>query len=156
MSTCTWVGVLLWRRIKVPPLLTNTQEEGGQLRRNSNCNILILEFPHFIRVDSIARRDSGWSTESFFWLKINFFSRYTHISSVFGARTDPTQLDHISPMAPYPEATLYTFGFPVGGAIWPIDGPFFGPNSWKWPLTGPTMQKWPNIHFFWDLSWKAC
>ena len=46
--------------------------------------------------------------------KICIFLRYTHITQFFGVRR--TRLNGIiSP--PYPEVTLDTFGFPVGGRL---------------------------------------
>ena len=65
--------------------------------------------------------------ETHFWPlfcpKIGFFLRYTHITPFFGLRR--AQLNGII-TSPYPEATLDTFGFPVGAhlaarqaVVWP-------------------------------------
>ena len=56
--------------------------------------------------------------ETHFWPlfcpKIGFFLRYTHITPFFGLRR--AQLNGII-TSPYPEATLDTFGFPVGAHL---------------------------------------
>ena len=56
--------------------------------------------------------------ETHFWPnfcpQICFFLRYTHVTPFFGLRR--TQLNGII-TSPYPEATLDTFGFPVGAHL---------------------------------------
>ena len=58
--------------------------------------------------------DHGPAAEAHFWPKNLFFLRYTHITPIFRAQAGPSQ-EITSPL--YPEVTLDTFGFPVGGRL---------------------------------------
>ena len=53
---------------------------------------------HFC-VDSVARRASGQLPGPIFCPKFCIFLRYTYETPIFLARTDPTQLDHKSPIS---------------------------------------------------------
>ena len=63
-------------------------------------------------VDPVVRRASGRPPGPIFGPKICIFLRYTYETPIFSGQTDRTG-PIISP--PYPEVTLDTFGFPVGG-----------------------------------------
>ena len=64
--------------------------------------------------DRVARGAPGMSPEPIFGPKFCFFLRYTHITTFIWAQE--VRLNrNISPT--YPEVTLDTFGFPVGGRL---------------------------------------
>ena len=81
--------------------------------------------------------------------KICIFLRYTHIAQFFGVRR--TRLNGIiSP--PYHEATLDTFGFPVGGRLAARQAVFWARLP-KMGLFGPKSAVFgPKIHFLWASS----
>ena len=73
--------------------------------------------------------------------KICIFLRYTHITPFFGVRR--TRLNGIiSP--PYPEVTLDTFGFPVGGRL---AGRFVALIAQSGPFLAQKRCFWPEINF---------
>ena len=79
----------------------------------------------------------------FFAQNSTVFTLHPH-NPPYWAQTDPTRWDHIFSIA------WGNFGYLRFSGRWPfgrLAGRFFGPNSPKWPLTRPNMQKWPKI--FW-------
>ena len=87
---------------------------------------------HFC-VDAVARQASGQLPGPIFCLKFCIFLRYTYETPIFLGQTHRTGL---ITCPPYPEVTLDTFGFLVGGRL-AAQRAVFRPRLPKVALFGP-------------------
>ena len=83
--------------------------------------------------------------------KFCIFLRYTYETPIFSGQTHRTGL---ITCPPYPEVTLDTFGFPVGGRL-AARRAVSRPRLPKVALFGPKNAVfWPEINFWWTASKK--
>ena len=83
--------------------------------------------------------------------KFCIFLRYTYETPIFSGQTHRTGL---ITCPPYPEVTLDTFGFPVGGRL-ATRRAVFRHRLPKVALFGPKNAVfWPEINFWWTASKK--
>ena len=89
-------------------------------------------------------------TKAHFWLKILLFLRYTHITPLYWAQTDPTRWDHISSIS------WGNFGYLRFSGRWPfgrLAGRFLAPIAQSDPWQGQTCKNGQK-YFLGGLSLK--